>query len=130
MVGRGFSLFVVTANAAGAVYYLAQGRIGLATLLGAVAAALAWIAFRPPSRRTTFHPVRTLVAGAAFFGVVLVLMLAAVAGAETRGQAQLGGVGAAVAAVLFGLALWAVVRARRMGYGWSSELERRQRPDV
>lgn len=126
---RGVSVMVIAANAGGAAYYLAQGRLGLATLLAAVAVAVGWIAFRPRSRSTTFRPVRTLTAGAAFFAVVTLLMLLAVSGADTDAQNWLGGAGAAVAAVFTGILFWAILRARRMGYGWSSELERRRRPE-
>ncbi len=130
MARRGFSLFVVSANAAGAIYYLVQGRLGLAILLGAVAAVLGWLTVRPDSHTTTFRPMRTLTWGAAFFGLVTVLMLIAFAAAETGGQTVLGGIGAAVAAVITGFMVWALLRARRMGFDWSSELEKRQRPEA
>lgn len=129
MRSRGFSIVVISANGAGAVYYLLQGRLGLALLLAVVAGFLAWLAFRSPSRSTTFRPVRSLTAGAVLFGAATLLMALGVSAAEEGDPRALGVAGAAVGAALTAAMLWAVVRARRMGYGWSSEVAKRQPPD-
>lgn len=126
---RTLSVIVVTANAAGAVVYLAQGRVGVPILLLAVALLVAWVAFRPPSTSSTFRPVRTLSLGLAFFAALTLLLLLALTGADTGSERALGGISAAVAAGFTGVAVWALLRARRMGLGWSTEVEKRQRPD-
>jgi len=126
---RGVSFAVIAANLGGSLYYALQGRFGLAVLLGFVAGGVAWLGLRQRSSSTTFRPVRTLTAAAIFFGLVTGFMALGVTGADEGDPRTLGRVGVAVGAVFTGLMLWALVRARGMGFGWSSELERRQRPD-